>query len=253
MKPILLAVFLSLLASNAAAEPGFARLYRGKYGYEPACTACHSEGGGSPLNAYGEAFKKAGKTSAAFAAIEALDSDGDGAANLAEIKAKANPGAKQSNPANPGEWLDPSNLIPAEVQKIFPGVHSYKPLDAIFTPKEIERARKLGVSLSESDETTIYVPFDAGQAQGAAVIVPAAHQGKQSFLVVATDRSLNVKSVVPIATKETPPPDAKAYSSLIGKHVDQIVPPDGLGRAEAAAAAAVQKAAVILFVRLTKD
>jgi len=249
-----MALVASLLAPNAWAEPGFARLFRGQYGYEPACGACHSEGGGSPLNAYGEAFKKAGKTANALRAIEPLDSDGDGATNLAEIKAKSNPGSRKSTPDDKGDWLDPTNLIPAEVQKIFPGVRTYKPLDAIFTAKEIERAKRLGVELGASDETTIYVPFDGGQAQGAAVIVPAAHEGKQCFLVVATDRGLNVKSIVPIATKEAPFADGgKIYPSLVGKHVDQIVVPDKLPPGEAALAAAAKKAAAILFVRLTKE
>lgn len=86
------------------------------------------------------------------------------------------------------------------------------------------------------------------------MIVPAAHQGKQSFLVVATDRGLNVKAIVPIAAKETPFADgAKVYPSFVGKHVDQIVVPDKLGPGEAALAAAVKKAAAILFVRLTKE
>src|SRR5262249_47069427 len=104
------------LATTASAEPGFARLFKGAYGYEPACGACHTEGGGSPLNGYGNDFKKAGLNAKGLAAIESLDSDGDGAANIAEIRAKANPGSRDSTPANQGNWLDPDHLIPAEVQ-----------------------------------------------------------------------------------------------------------------------------------------
>lgn len=251
MRPFVLAALCGLYASSAAAEPGFARMFRAKYGYEPACTACHAAGGGSELGGYGVDFKKAGRSASALAAIEAFDSDHDGFANLAEIKAKANPGARDSTPQNPGSWLDPANLIPAEVQKIFPTVHTYKPLDAIFTDKEIARARALGVNLGEADETTIYVPFDDAQAQGAAVIVPATVDSKQLFLVVAADRGLNLKAIVPIAAKDAPR-TVSIDPSLLGQHVDKITVASGLPAAEAAVAAGVKKAATILFVRLTK-
>ncbi|MGH7822508.1 MAG: hypothetical protein ACREQ9_22330, partial [Candidatus Binatia bacterium] len=237
------ALAVALLAGEAMAEPGFSRMFRARYGYQAPCIACHTESGGSALNAYGEAFKKAGKNPNAFAVIEPLDADGDGSANLAEIKAKSHPGSRQSTPDAKGDWLDPTNLIPAEVRKIFPGVLSFKPIDASLTAKEIERAKKLGVALSEEDETTIYVPFEGSEAQGAAVVVPAVDRGKQFFLVVAADRALNLKAVTPIATKESPPLEPSALSPLLGKHVDQIVVPKGLGEGEAAAAAAAKKAA----------
>ena len=239
------------LVSTAAAEPGFARMFRGRYGYEPACGACHTEGGGSDLTGYGEDFKKAGKSAKAFDAIEAADSDHDGASNIAEIKAKSNPGSKTSTPANPGDWLDPSSLIPKEVQAIYPGIHTYKPLDAVFTTAEIARAAALGVELGAEDETTIYVPFDGGKAQGAAVIVPAKREGEKLYLVVAADRELNLKSIVPIAAKNAPPAP-KVDPSLLGKHVDRVEVPSGLAPGEAAVATAVKKAAAILCVRLTK-
>ena len=251
MRTAVITVLGILYASSASAEPGFARMFRAKYGYEPACHACHTEGGGSELTAYGADFKKAGKSAAALSAIEALDSDHDGTANLAEIEAKANPGSRSSTPDKPGEWLDPSRLIPAEVQKIFPAVHTYKPLDALFTADEIARAKALGVSLSEADDTTIYVPFDGGQAQGAAVIVPTRYEGKPLFLVVATDRALNVKAVVPIAAKDAPQ-GVKIDPSFIGKRVNQIEVREGLAPPDGAIAAGVKKAATMLYVRLTK-
>jgi hypothetical protein len=251
VKAVAIALLWTLLASNAFAEPGFARMFRGKYGYEPACHACHTEGGGSELTAYGADFKKAGKSVAALSAIEPLDSDHDGFANLAEIKAKANPGSRSSTPDKPGDWLDPSRLIPAEVQKIFPGVHTYKPLDAVFTAAEIARAKALGVSLSEADETTIYVPFEGGQAQGAAVIVPTLYDGKPLFLVVAADRALSLRAVAPIAAKGAPR-GVKIDPSFIGKRVNQVEVPQGLAPADMAVATGVKKAATMLYVRLTK-
>src|SRR5262245_23077814 len=83
-------------SSAAHAEPGFARLYKQQYGYMPSCYACHKDGGGTPVNPFGQQFKDNGKSLAAFAKIGALDADGDGASNEAEAGAKANPGQKNS-------------------------------------------------------------------------------------------------------------------------------------------------------------
>src|ERR1700741_3483830 len=97
---------LSLVAVQTQAEPGFAQMYRQQFGYPPSCNACHTSGGGSKLNAYGEQFKSHGKNAGAFEQIAKLDADGDGFSNDDEAKAKANPGSKASTPKNPGDWLD---------------------------------------------------------------------------------------------------------------------------------------------------
>jgi beta-glucanase (GH16 family) len=62
------------------------------------CDLCHTSNVPS-LNAYGSAFKSAGRNTAAFAAIEAQDSDGDGFSNIQEIKALSFPGDKSDHPA----------------------------------------------------------------------------------------------------------------------------------------------------------
>jgi hypothetical protein len=53
------------------------------------------------LNAYGLAYKKAGRDEKAFAAIDGLDSDGDGAPNGVEIAGLRNPGDPASRPGLP--------------------------------------------------------------------------------------------------------------------------------------------------------
>jgi hypothetical protein len=53
------------------------------------------------LNAYGLAYKKAGRGHAAFAAVDAQDSDGDGSPNGVEIAALRNPGDPASRPGLP--------------------------------------------------------------------------------------------------------------------------------------------------------
>ena len=48
-----------LISTQVFAEHGFARLYKGQYGFMPSCNACHVDGGGSPMNSYGKAFEQA--------------------------------------------------------------------------------------------------------------------------------------------------------------------------------------------------
>ena len=61
------------------------------------CTLCHTGSpSGSNLNSYANAYAANGYN---FAAIEALDSDGDGFSNIAEINARTFPGDPASKPA----------------------------------------------------------------------------------------------------------------------------------------------------------
>ena len=103
--PVFIVAVASFFAGAASVEamPSFARAFKQQYGYMPSCNACHHDGGGSRLNAYGEAFKQAGKTNASFTSLAATDSDGDGDNNGAEAQAKANPGDKASTVAAPGK------------------------------------------------------------------------------------------------------------------------------------------------------
>ena len=62
------------------------------------CATCHTAAmpkkGAADLNGYGKDLKEKGGSPIDFAKVEALDSDGDGAKNIDEIKAGTNPGAK---------------------------------------------------------------------------------------------------------------------------------------------------------------
>lgn len=245
---------LLLAAVRAAADPGLARLYRGEYGYVPSCNACHRDGGGSPLNPYGEELKRAGRSAGAFRAIEAKDSDGDGAPNRDEAKAKANPGSPTSTPTNPGDWLSTENLIPKEIREAYPEATAFKLLDAIVTARERERAQALGVELTERDENVIYVPLKENKAIGAAIIVPTDHAGRRFFLLVAVDRRLAVAAVKPIDTRSLA--DAASpglYASYAGKSVSDLPAPGATDTLTGAVAATVKKAGTILYVRLKQE
>ena len=232
------------------AEPGFARLYKQQYGYAPSCHACHKDGGGTPINAYGQQYKDAGKSLAAFAKIGGLDADGDGSNNDAEAKAKANPGQKSSTPGAPGPWLDTASLIPKEVQDAFPGIRAYLPKDALLTEADLARAKALGAELSKADENTIYIPVENQKPAGTALIFPARHRGQDFFLLLATDRQLRVTQVRPLHASKVPEAaKSKVYDTFKGVAVNEL--PAGQGESlDAAITRAVKKAGTLLYVRL---
>jgi hypothetical protein len=69
-----------------------------------ACVLCHTTTSGGPLNAYGTAY---GANGHSFTAIESMDSDGDGAANITEIRALTYPGNAADVPAQPPTSTQP--------------------------------------------------------------------------------------------------------------------------------------------------
>ena len=235
---------------NAAAEPLFARQYKQTYGYTPSCNACHKDGGGTPLNLYGEQFKEAGMNLAAFATIAELDADDDGANNQREAEGKANPGSARSTPSAPGDWLDIESLIPKEVQALFPGISSYLPRDAILTESDIQRAAAMGVRLSESDQNTIYIPVENRRPAGTALIFPVYYDNRSFFLLLATDRRLNVLAVKPLNTRLVPEAmESTIYGGFEGEAVNELPSARG-ANLDAAVTNAVKKAGTLLWVRL---
>jgi hypothetical protein len=226
-------------------------MYKGKYGYAPSCNACHRDGGGTPLNAYGEAFKKAKLTPAAFDTIAAADSDGDGAANGDEAKSQANPGSPQSTPAKKGDWLSTANVIPKEVQELYPGVTSYKPVDAVLTKSELDRATAMGVTLAARDENTIYVPIKDGKPLGTALIAPAQFQNKPFFLLVATDPKLKITHVSAVNSKQVPgAAKSGVYAGFTGQEAAAVPAPKDAASLDGAITEGVRKAGALLTVRL---
>lgn len=241
---------LMLCAGRAGAEPAFARLYKQQYGYPPSCNACHKDGGGTPLNGYGQQFKDAGMNLVAFDKTAGLDGDGDGASNGEEAAAKANPGSKNSTPQTRGDWLDTASLIPREVQALFPGVRAYLPKDALLTDADIARAKALGAELGKQDENTIYIPLQDQRPAGTAIIFPAEFGKKVFFLLMATDRQLRVTEVLPLNTTHVPEAArSPAYARFKGLSLDQLPPAKSSG-VDAAIETAVKKAGTLVFVRL---
>ena len=239
-----------LVSVSAQAEPAFARLYKQQYGYMPSCNACHKDGGGTPANVYGLAFKDAGMNLAAFAKVAKGDADGDGAGNEDEAKAKSNPGNKTSTPSAKGDWLDITSLIPKEVQAQFPGLREYLPRDAVLTDKDIARAKALGATLGKQDENTIYIPLSDKKPAGTALIFAGDLKGKTFFLLLTTDRQLNIVSVKPLNTNQVPEAaKSGVYAQYKGLALDKLPAPSGSG-VDLAITTAIKKAGTLVFVRL---
>lgn len=249
-KPVVALLIAAGWSGHALAEPAFARLYKQQYGYAPSCNACHKDGGGTPNNAFGKQFKEAGENLAAFDKIATLDADGDGFRNGDEAAARANPGDAASTPSSKGDWLDTTSLIPKEVQALFPGVREYLPRDAVLTDADVARAKVLGAELSKKDENTIYIPLTDKRPAGTALIFAAQYQGKDFFLLLATDRQLNVTTVEPMNTAHVPEAArSKVYASFKGLALDKLPAASGNGL-DAAITTAVKRAGTLVYVRL---
>ena len=247
----IMAVVTSVLAVfPVQAQPMFAQMYRQQYGYPPSCNACHKDGGGSPLNHFGQQFKDAGENPAAFDKIASLDADGDGASNGNEAAARSNPGDPASTPKAPGDWLDTASLIPREVQAQFPGIREYLPRDVLLTDADVARAQSMGAELSKQDQNTIYIPLQDKHPAGTALIFPAQFQGKSFFLLLITDRQLVVTGVTPMNTAHVPAAAHSAiYATFKGVAVDKLPAASG-NDLDAAITTAVKKAGTLLYVRL---
>ncbi len=93
-------VLVALPPQTAQAKPRFLASARARYpqladSRLDTCNLCHQNGGGSSRNAFGEAFAANGFS---LAAIEPLDSDGDGYPNREEFKALTFPGNSKDFP-----------------------------------------------------------------------------------------------------------------------------------------------------------
>lgn len=96
-------VFLATWSSPAQSKPEYLSEFNAKYdtrgGRLDSCQTCHNSATGNKdnVNPYGVDY---GKNNHDFAAVEGLDSDGDGFSNLDEIKAETFPGDPKENPGN---------------------------------------------------------------------------------------------------------------------------------------------------------
>lgn len=103
---LLLLVFALVAQARPRTKREFVTAYPKTAGTRlDACITCHTSGG-TALNPYGAALKRA---TVSFQAVEKLDSDGDGIANKVEIDALSFPGDAKDRP---GARRDSSSVHP---------------------------------------------------------------------------------------------------------------------------------------------
>ena len=204
------ACLVSVLCASANALPSYKRLWERKYGYSTSCTLCHSKGGGSQLNAYGEDFQRFGMTAPAFATIETRDSDKDGFANLEEIRAKANPGDFASTPKNLTDWLSriEESMLPVdELKKIFPDSKKFSSLEGTLFPDQAKAVEKeLSMPLLETDAVpTFFFAIDeqkSGPVRVGVALFSTPNVNADKLIVgVGVDLSGKIKNVSLIKNK----------------------------------------------------
>ena len=206
-KLIFIFSFFLFCCEISHALPSFQRLWERKYGYKTSCMLCHSKGGGSQLGAYGEDFQRFGMNPKAFELIEKRDSDNDGFSNIAEIKAKSNPGDPRSTPEKPTEWLSQirdSALPIDELKTIFPAAKKFSLLEGTLFPDQIKSIEKiLNDKLSESDAVpTFYFAVDDKQARTGVALFSTSSKNSEKLIVgIGADLTGKITNVVLIKNK----------------------------------------------------
>lgn len=187
-------------AASAGAYPADRRLFQVRYGKATRCELCHAFGGGSERNAYGKDWQRLGEDLDAFAKLEALDSDGDGASNLLEIQQGSNPGDPASTPAAPGKrWQRPQQVpIPSDqLALVFPPVDSMEALEA-----QLEAAQLAGLEQMLGEKTqpedafpTLYFAVKGGKRVAVASFSHFKVGGRPFTLLVAMNTAGRVQNV----------------------------------------------------------
>ena len=104
----LLCAAIILMPAIASAKPGIFKKFQATYPNSQlpgkmGCMLCHEDTDSYNRNPYGMEVEKTLATNGGapnFAAIEALDSDGDSFTNIEEINANTAPGDKNDHPAS---------------------------------------------------------------------------------------------------------------------------------------------------------
>jgi len=201
-------IFLFFEITTLFSFPAKRRLFELKYGYKTVCNQCHVDGGGSENNDYGIDFHRKGQNLVAFSKIEALDSDGDAFSNLAEIKAKSNPGDPKSTPKKPGSYMqaEVETFIPKkDLQKLFPNASRFKAVEGIIPQeKKTELEKKAGLLLSEDEQVpTFFEAYSNTQQKlGVALLFASMEHRKHTFGGIACDNSGKILRVIVFKQQE---------------------------------------------------
>lgn len=226
-----LAVLLvpALLPRPAAAYPAHRRLFRAAYDKAVGCQLCHGHGGGTERNAYGAAWQKSGETIQGFKALDAVDSDSDGANNLDEIKAGSNPGDKASTPAAPGEGLTakPHMLLPMDqLPMVFRDIDSFEAMEPDLTPAQAKVIEGVAGRPLEAEERypTLYFAIKDKKRVGVASFGYAKVGAKRLSVMVGIGGDGKVTKALVFRGEPDQLPNYRAYlDQIVGKGKGDVV------------------------------
>ena len=202
--------YFILYAGISEALPAHRRLWERKYKDITSCTLCHSKGGGSKLNSYGEDFQRFGMSPGAFTTIEKRDSDKDGSTNIDEIRAKSNPGDFLSSPQSPTDWLShiEESMLPLDdLKKIFPEIIKFSILEGTLYPEQTKKIEKdLNQKLSDADSVpTFYFAVKDQENKsvrvGVAIFSTPSSNTEKLIVGIGVDLSGKIKNVILIKNK----------------------------------------------------
>ena len=227
-------VFLTFSFNELSwALPAHKRLWERKYGYSVSCMLCHSKGGGSQLNSYGEDFQRFGMTPAAFGVIEKRDSTKNGFTNIEKIRAKANPGDPQSTPSKPSDWLSriEESMMPLEeLKKIFPEANKFSLLEGTLFPEQIKDVESgLSDKLSEADTVPTFYFAVKNQNEklvriGVAIFSTSIKNPEKLIVGIGVDLSGKITNVVLIKNKFSERlNDNKFLSQFKGMNLESVL------------------------------
>ena len=147
----------------------------------------------------------AGEDFDAFRKIEALDSDGDGHSNKAEIDGGSNAGSEASTPDNPGRRWKRRTRVPVprdQLLLVFGRVESISAFEGTLSrPEAAEISKAANHSVILSDRfATLYFALNGGERDAVALFRHFKFPGEGRFdLLLAADTAGRVKSAILLA------------------------------------------------------
>jgi hypothetical protein len=221
------------VARTADAFPENRRMLKTKYGKAVSCGACHANGGGSELNAFGHDWEAAGGDSAAFDKIAEKDSDKDGIANKAELVGGSNPGDAASTPENPGRvWLTESKTVPIPESQLSLVLGDTDRIEALELElddahaKAIEKA--VGHAIDEGARApTFYFGISGGQKKTIAMFSHFDRKDGKYALLVAVAASGTIAKVAMFRAGASDPNKFRPYLDCLVGHAKTDFPVSG--------------------------
>ena len=255
--PISLTLFcLASITTTASAYPVHRRFAQAEYGKAPRCEMCHTRGGGSRRNSFGEAWQSAGESIKAFRVIAADDADGDGHSNNAEITKGSNPGDPKSTPDKPGRRYKRRQRLPIPREQlvlVFPSVTGMEALEKTLTPEQVRKIEQRAKTelTPEAHYPTLYFGVVDGRRVAVGLFSHFLVAGERFSILVGIGTDGKTRKVAMFrAGNDTTDAYADYLRCLAGRPADAIPDPGQSGcpilagkkRAQRAIAAAVRGA-----------